>query len=115
MHPEIAEILTDWTRKINEDEFYLARSFDRLIEKKSSSDAFNFIPDMIHAILLTDDDFIASQLVFYLNCLYGKADTTEIHPVFQETRRELEQHLIRLDGDDARNEYKDLKRDLRLT
>jgi hypothetical protein len=106
--------LDNWVEKINQDEFYFANSFDQLINEKSSSESFDFIPHMIEAILLTNDDFIASQLIFYCNCLYGKANTTELHPVFFCKREELEKHISSLKGEDTVREYGEFKRDLRL-
>lgn len=114
MHKSIEDILDNWVEKINQDEFYLANSFDQIIQEKSSSEAFDFIPHMVDAILSTKDDFIASQLIFYMNCLYGKAKTTEIHPVFISKQRELENHISQLDGEDSAREYNEFKRDLRL-
>lgn len=114
MHKSIAEILDNWIEKINQDEFYLANSFDEIINTKSSSEAFEFIPYMIEAILLTGDDFIASQLIFYMNCLYGKANTTELHPFFISKRQELEDHISHIGGNDSVREYSEFKRDLRL-
>ncbi|MGD6796084.1 hypothetical protein [Metabacillus indicus] len=80
MHKEIEGILENWVEKINLDEFHLAHSFDKVIQSKKSPEAFEYITHMIDAILETYNDFIASQLIFYLNCLYGKSDTAEIHP-----------------------------------
>ncbi|MBS4177642.1 hypothetical protein [Lederbergia citrea] len=114
MHKSIADILDNWIEKINQDEFYFANSFDKIINDKNSSEAFDFIPHMIDAILLTNDDFIASQLIFFMNCLYGKANTTELHPVFVSKRKELEKHLSSLEGEDSIREYEEFKRDLRL-
>ena len=114
MHKSIADILDNWIEKINQDEFYLANSFDEIINAKNSSEAFEFIPYMIEAILLTEDDFIASQLIFYMNCLYGKANTTEIHPFFISKRQELENHISNMAGNNSVREYSEFKRDLRL-
>ena len=115
MHHTIAVILEDWVEKINEDEFYLSTAFDKLIQEKTSFEAFDFIPYMLDAILETNDDFVASQLIFYMNCLYGKADTTEIHPVLSQKQEKLDQHIARLTGNYAIREHREFKRDLRLT
>ena len=69
---------------------------------------------MIEAILLTEDDFISSQLIFYMNCLYGKANTTEIHSSFISKRQELENHISNMAGNNSVREYREFKRDLRL-
>ncbi|KEZ52458.1 hypothetical protein [Metabacillus indicus] len=114
MHKDIESILDNWIEKINKDEFYLAHSFDKIIEKKSSAEAFEYIPHMIDAILETNDDFIASQLIFYLNCLYGKADTAEIHHAFISKKEEMEWHINNLDGEDSKREYLEFKRDLKI-
>lgn len=114
MHKEIESILDNWIEMINEDEFYLAHSFDQLIDRKNSVEAFEYIPHMLDAILETDDDFIASQLIFHLNCLYGKADTTEIHPYLASNLEQLEEHIFHLQGEYSKHEYEELKRDIRL-
>ena len=114
MHQSIAMILENWVEKINEDEFYFSNAFDRLIQKKTSYEAFEFIPHMLEAIIETNDDFVAAQLIYYLNCLYGKADTTEIHTALSEQQTKLEKHIARLNGHYAMREYRELKRDLRL-
>jgi len=114
MHQSIATILENWVEKINEDEFYFSNAFDRVFQEKTSYEAFEFIPHMLEAILETNDDFVAAQLIFYLNCLYGKADTTEIHAAFSEQQIKLEKHIASLNGHYAMREYRELKRDLRL-
>ncbi|WP_191561955.1 hypothetical protein [Metabacillus idriensis] len=114
MHKDIEGILDNWVEKINQDEFYLAHSFDLIIENKNSAEAFEFIPHMIDAILETNDDFIASQLIFYLNCLYGKADTAEIHHEFRSKKEELEEHINNLGCDNSEREYKEFKRDMKI-
>lgn len=114
MHNSLAHILENWVEQINLDEFYLVHSFDRLLAEKSSSEAYEFIPYIIEAVLLTTDGFLASQLIFYLNCFYGKADTTELHPVLLDKRKELENHISRLKDPDAAREYEELKKELRL-
>ncbi|MEK5040173.1 hypothetical protein [Sporosarcina sp. FSL K6-3457] len=114
MHKSIADILENWIEKINQDEFYIANSFDVIINAKNSSEAFEFIPYMIEAILLSEDDFITSQLIFYMNCLYGKANTTELHPSFISKRQELENHISNMSGNNSVREYNEFKRDLRL-
>lgn len=115
MHHSIVRILEDWVEKINQDEFYFSNAFNPLIQNKTSYEAFDFIPHMLDAIIETSDDFFASQLIFYLNCLYGKADTTEIHPVLLKKQVMIERHLAGLDGHYAIKEYREFKRDLRLT
>ncbi|MGP7816766.1 hypothetical protein [Niallia sp. 01092] len=115
MHKDIESILENWVEKINEDEFYLAHSFDRIIDNKSSVEAFEYIPHMIDAILETNDDFIASQLIFYTNCMYGKANTTELHPIFVSKLEELEKHILSLHGNNSKREYEEMKRDLRMS
>ena len=35
MHKSIADILDNWVEKINQDEFYLANSFDQIIQEKT--------------------------------------------------------------------------------
>ncbi|WP_445491721.1 hypothetical protein [Niallia sp. 03133] len=115
MHKDMESILENWVEKIKEDEFYLAHSFDRLIDNKSSMEAFEYIPHMLDAILETNDDFIASQLIFYTNCMYGKANTTELHPVFVLKLEELESHIHHIDGNHSKREYEEMKRDLRMT
>ncbi|MFT8319986.1 MAG: hypothetical protein ABF649_03685 [Bacillus sp. (in: firmicutes)] len=115
MHKEIENILENWVEKINEDAFYLAHSFDRLIDEKSSILAFEYIPHMLDAILETNDDFIASQLIFYTNCMYGKANTTELHPAFVSKLEKLENHIHHIDGNNSKREYGEMKRDLRMT
>ena len=114
MHQSIAIILENWVEKINEDEFYFSNAFEQLFQEKTSYEAFEFIPHMLEAILETNDDFVAAQLIFYLNCLYGKADTTEIHTALSEQQTKLEKHIARLDGHYAMRDYRELKRDLRL-
>lgn len=114
MHESIAMILENWVQKINEDEFYFSNAFDQLIQEKTSYEAFEFIPHMLEAILETNDDFIAAQLIFYLSCLYGKADTTEIHNALSEQQTKLEKHIASLNGHYAMRDYREFKRDLRL-
>ena len=114
MHQSIAMILENWVEKINEDEFYFSTVFDQLIQGKTSYEAFEFIPHMLEAIIETNDDFVAAQLIFYLNCLYGKADTTEIHTALSEQTTKLEKHLASLNGHYAMRDYREFKRDLRL-
>ena len=60
------------------------------------------------------DEFVAAQLIYYLNCLYGKADTTEIHAALSEQQTKLEKHIASLNGHYAMREYREFKRDLCL-
>lgn len=114
MYKSIAIILDNWIEKINEDEFYFSNAFDQLIQEKTSYEAFEFIPHMLEAILETNDDFVAAQLIFYLNCLYGKANTTEIHTALAEQQTKLEKHITNLNGHYAMRDYRELKWDIRL-
>ena len=114
MHKSIAMILENWVEKINEDEFYFSTAFGQLIQEKTSYEVFEFIPHMLEAILETNDDFVAAQLIFYLSCLYGKADTTEKHAALSEQQTKLEKHIASLDGHYAMRDYREFKKDLRL-
>lgn len=114
MHKSIANILENWVEKINQDEFYFDNAFQQLIQEKSSVEAFEFIPHMVDAILSINDDYIVSELIFYLNCLYGKANTTEIHPTLSAKLEDLEKHITNLKGEYSAREFKEFKRDLRL-
>lgn len=114
IHPDIAEILHNWIAKINADEFHFAHAFDALIARKTEVEAFEFTPYLLEAALLAYDDFIVSQLLFYLNCMYGKANTTEIHYKVLDKLPLLEQHVLQLNGHYAEQELNEFKRDLRL-
>lgn len=109
IHKEIESILDNWIEKTNKNEFYLAHSFDKLINRKNSAEAFEYIPQMIDGIVETNENFIASLLIFYLICLYEKANTTEIHPYLSSKIEQLEAHIFHLQG-----EYQEFKRDVRL-
>ena len=114
IHKSIAIILDNWVEKINEDEFYFSNTFEQLFQEKTSYEAFEFIPHMLEAILETNDDFVSAQLIFHLNRLYGKADTTEIHTELSEQQTKLEKHIASLNGQYAMRDYHEFKQDSRL-
>ncbi|MEC1178505.1 hypothetical protein P9B03_08435 [Metasolibacillus meyeri] len=80
----IDEILNDWVRKLNEDKFYFAHTFEALIVSFTSHEAFDFIESMIQTILTLDNPFLVNQFIFFTGYFYNKAQTTELHPMMQK-------------------------------
>lgn len=110
----IDEILNDWVRKLNEDEFYFTHAFETLIESFTSYEAFDFIELMVQTILKLDNPFLVNQFIFFTGCLYSKAKTTELHPVMEKNLPAIEKHILQLQNSGVHREWQELKRDLRL-
>lgn len=109
----LLDIYTDWEDKLNDDEWYFSNSFQSITKEMSPEEAFNYIPNVIEVLFKLDHDYLIWESLYFLNQLYGVANTTEIHPFLERNWSLLDAHLKKYD-DSYATPFMELKRHLRI-
>jgi hypothetical protein len=89
----LLEIYVGWEDKLDNDEWYFSNSFESITNGMSPEEAFNYIPNVIEALVNLDDDFLLWETLYFLMELYSLADTTQIHPYLESNWSVLKQHI----------------------
>lgn len=113
INEQLAAIYCDWEKKLDDNEWYFSDAFDSITRTMTSSEAFSYVSEVVHAILELKDEMLIWETLYLLIELFSTADTTEVHPILKKRWRELEKHISNYD-EVKKNPFRELKCQLRL-
>ena len=81
---EFTGIYDGWEKKLDNDEWYFSNSFEKIINRLSSVEAYDYIPTVINELIKLRHSYLIGETLDFLHSLYNRADTTEIHPILKK-------------------------------
>lgn len=111
---ELIGIFESWENKLDNDEWYFSNSFENIIDRLSSVEAYDYIPTVINELVKLRHSYLIGETLDFLHSLYNRADTTEIHPIMKNELEHI-QNIVSQYGDDyGRHALHELKASLRI-
>ncbi|SDM18029.1 hypothetical protein [Sediminibacillus halophilus] len=114
MKEKLFIIFNDWKSKLEKDEWYFRNSYEDLINRLTSQEAFDNIPDVISVLLTIKNSFLIGETIDFLHELYNIADTTEIHPYLQENLMIINKHIEKYADTYGKDAFGEFKSSIRL-
>ena len=111
---ELSEIYTDWQDKLDQDEWYFSPSFEKIIERLTPIEAYDSIPSVINELIKLREPYLIGETLDFLQSIYHKADTTEVHPVVKRELKDIETVVQNVGDDYSKNALREWKTFLRL-
>ena len=111
---ELSEIYTDWQDKLDQDEWYFSPSFEKIIERLTPIEAFDSIPSVINELIKLREPYLIGETLDFLQSIYHKADTTEVHPVVKRELKNIETVVQNVGDDYSKNALREWKTFLRI-
>ena len=109
----LLDIYIEWEDKLDKDEWYFSNSFELITKGMTPEEAFNYIPNIIEALIKLDDDFLVWETLYFLIEIYVLADTTQVHPFLERNWSMLEKHIRKYE-DSYATPFREFKGYLRI-